>query len=1345
MANKSNVYRDHVIQKQFKDILTPLIGHRNPAKDSSYYKFFIDRLIEETLKLQPKDLRKISYIPSMIEGLWIKTTFPASPSANYKEANTVVEIKGPISYGGKNYSIFAQIIFPLEFQYKQGKLLPVCVFASKDTKELLKSFRVALIKVNGIYYIKIELPHVTEAVDEAQEIYYEVYSENEGFELETPVGAQELIFKSEEILFGAVADHDAVPDTDKIVRSDTIRWLVVTEQDKYDEMVRNGQTKSDELYHVKEEYIENPTLPPTEQPRPNRVSLAVKFNDAYIWTKDYDIDTQVPVTDIVLPPILGYKFKEYRTKPLGQDGSTVVTFPLLLDETKVIYAIYTEVVQLKGIVWENTTQLLVENIQSGDDWDPRSRIPARKNYYAKYFMDNKFKTPAVFPILVVDKNVEIFTQWKKGFYFESKDDFDNRIDDIISDNNGNLGELEFEFADEVDVLDYLFYRKPITHTPKIITSKAKSCIGTFQECSQLIHVSDTVYGNCPNLKNFTDSFKDDTKIVNNVPDLWNRYTGPEIIGTDCFTNCVNTPNRPDIPIPWGGVVWHDVRVLNYVDDTVVKTLRVESGTTYDFMTISETYDSTGVWGAFFEDKQRNNRIYDPIIINSNKDYYAEWCEFDYYFTSLEDFNANIQTISQDANGDLSRYGMGFAPNVNRVLGNTINILGLTKLPKHIWCNINSSNKSGEFGLNWVSDTIDTVPSSYFYFMTRMKQINGFVTTKYTNGSGVLYPTELLKHQKHLNTITNLYNISITDPVKTVMTSVDMPERAIAGEVFRAVVHFADEPVPTEYPGLTTLPADLLTYSTEINAIDGLIIGGRFKTIPTNFFNRVPNLQIAKRLFKNNTALQSMPATLFDPCRTLQDLTESFYGCSNMTGYVPTLWERDPAIPTGTNCFKYCKKTTNFESIPVPWGGEPITTKRVTVTFKTTVAGSKLTGNGVTENATTHIETAIAQLADNTMPIPTNVSAAYGTSEFKGWSTSETDNTVLYQPGDTIVVSGHEVTLYAWYEKTLNITYNANGHGKFGSLASIKDTKKIIPNKDNTVTLTPSTPLTPDAGWLFIQWNTTTTGNGTGYANGTKLTDAGTLSDMTLYAKYSDVRQTVTFNATTNITYNGETSTSISMSLPKPFTVPSGITVANKTVNGHQGAFAFWAASENGSTPGTSAQFKQGSAIPETLSAVNAWYKVPSLTLTLNLNYSGASNTTQQWTDLYTNNDATQAFRITNVPVREYYVFKGWSTSSSGSAVYQSNTDITGALSKFAPNTILYAIWEGEDVTVNYNLNGGTIDGQSTYSVQAKIGDTITIINKTPIKTGYTFTHWEDKLKNRYNAGDQFNVTPDKLN
>lgn len=1342
--NKSRVYRDHVIQKQFKDILAPLMAHRNTAKDSSYYNFFIDRLIEETIKLQPKVLRKTKSIQSMVEGLWIKTNFPASPSISFKEANTYIEIKGTANYNNRTYSLFTQIVFPLEFQYKQGKLLPVCTFASKDTKELLKSFVVALIKINGVYYIKIELPHVNESIDAGQNAYYEVYSENEGFELETPIGAQELIFKSGEILFGAVADHDAVPETDKLVRSDTIRWLVVIEQDKYDDMVKKGLTKSDELYHVKEEYIENPTLPPTEQPRPNRVSLAVKFNDAYIWTKDYDINTQVPSSDITLPPILGYKFKEFRTKPLGHDGSAIVTFPLLLDETKVIYAIYNEVVQLKGIVWENSTQLLTENVQSGDDWDPRPRIPTRKNYYTKYYTDNKLTNKANFPILVLDKNVEIFTKWKKGFYFESKEEFYDKIDSIIDENNGNLSDFEFEFSDDVDVLDYLFYKKPITHTPKIITSKAKSCIGTFQECTQLIYVSDTVYGNCPNLKNFTDSFKDDIKISNNVPDLWNRYTEQDVIGTDCFKNCINTPNRPDIPVSWGGVVWHDIRVLNYQDNSVVKTLKIESGTTYDFMTISETYDSTGVWGAFFEDRQRTRRIYDPIPIRSNRDYYTEWCKFDYYFTSLADFNSKIQTIVQNNNGDLSNLGLGFAPNVNRIVGNSMNIIGLNKLPKHIWCNINSTNKTGEFGLNWISDTIDTVPSTYFYFMTRMKKINGMVTTKYVNGRGILYPAELLKHQKHLNTITNLYDINIVDPTKAVMSSVDMPTTAIAGKTFQAIVRFKEVPDYQSSVGLADLPEDLLRYSSEINAIDGLIIGGRFKTIPTNFFSNVTNLQVAKRLFKNNPVLTGMPAELFDSCRSLVDLTESFFGCSGMTGYVPELWNRDPRIPTGTNCFKHCNKVTNWESVPVPWGGDPVTTKKVTVKFTTTVDGSKLVGIGVQENAKDYTTTAIAQLADNSMTLP-DVSGVYGSSVFTGWSTSSTDNSVLYLPGETITVTGHEVTLYAWYEKTLNITYLSNSHGNFNSKAQIKDTKKIIPNKDNTVTIRPSVSLTVDSGWSFIQWNTTPEGNGTGYTDGTKLSNAGTLSDLTLYAKYSDLRQNVTFKATTNIKYGGHSSTSVSIVLPKPFTIPSGITVANKYVNDHQGVFDFWAASENGSTPGSSAQFKAGNTIPETLSAVNAWYKVSSLKITLNLNYSGAQNASETWTNLYTNNDATTPHQIQLQAERPHYIFKGWATSSSGSPIYQSRTDITGCLSKFKNNAVLYAIWEGEDVTVNYNLNGGTIDGQSTYSVQAKIGDTITIINKTPIKTGYTFSHWEDKLKNRYNAGDQFIVSPDKLN
>lgn len=189
-------------------------------------------------------------------------------------------------------------------------------------------------------------------------------------------------------------------------------------------------------------------------------------------------------------------------------------------------------------------------------------------------------------------------------------------------------------------------------------------------------------------------------------------------------------------------------------------------------------------------------------------------------------------------------------------------------------------------------------------------------------------------------------------------------------------------------------------------------------------------------------------------------------------------------------------------------------------------------------------------------------------------------------------------------------------------------------------------------------------------------------------------QDIICNANTNITVSGYSpSTTVNLRILYPVTLPT-ISVANYTVNGNTGVFQFFSTVANGASL-PSDQYKSGSSIPKKqTTTLYAWYKVDKIAITLDNNWAQVANLGGIWlgddalgynqevpnqkmefTNLYTNNDSQVSKQITYTPTRNGYKFLGWATSESGSVIYQSNTAITGILSKFNNNTILYAQWQ----------------------------------------------------------------------
>ena len=121
--------------------------------------------------------------------------------------------------------------------------------------------------------------------------------------------------------------------------------------------------------------------------------------------------------------------------------------------------------------------------------------------------------------------------------------------------------------------------------------------------------------------------------------------------------------------------------------------------------------------------------------------------------------------------------------------------------------------------------------------------------------------------------------------------------------------------------------------------------------------------------------------------------------------------------------------------------------------------------------------------------------------FSKWNTKSNGTGTSYNPGSTYT-SNASVTLYAiWKANTYTVTYNANG----GSGAPSKQTKIY------GVNLTISSTKPTRTGYTFLGWATTSTGSVAYQPSSTYTKNAS----ITLYAVWSIIKYSVTFNAKSN--------------------------------------------------------------------------------------------------------------------------------------------------------------------------------------------------------------------------------------
>jgi len=225
--------------------------------------------------------------------------------------------------------------------------------------------------------------------------------------------------------------------------------------------------------------------------------------------------------------------------------------------------------------------------------------------------------------------------------------------------------------------------------------------------------------------------------------------------------------------------------------------------------------------------------------------------------------------------------------------------------------------------------------------------------------------------------------------------------------------------------------------------------------------------------------------------------------------------------------------------------------------------------------------------------------------FGGWNTNTSGTGTNYDASTTYASINGNVTLYARWLRIYTITFNVNnGTGTAPVIQTVNEGSGIIIPNGNGLSRT---------GYTFNGWNTNTTGTGTNYDAGVSYFPTGTTSAITLYARWSAITYTITYNI------NGGTGT-----VPTVQTVTAGnsVTLSNGSGLTKTGfTFGGW----NTNTSGTGTSYSASSSYTPTGNiTLYALWNTATTQLTANVWANGtlSTSTSEDWYSFLVTNGTT---------------------------------------------------------------------------------------------------------------------------
>ncbi len=343
-------------------------------------------------------------------------------------------------------------------------------------------------------------------------------------------------------------------------------------------------------------------------------------------------------------------------------------------------------------------------------------------------------------------------------------------------------------------------------------------------------------------------------------------------------------------------------------------------------------------------------------------------------------------------------------------------------------------------------------------------------------------------------------------------------------------------------------------------------------------------------------------------------------------------------------------------------------------------------------------------------------------KFTGWNTkkdgSGTALTDKQSAKNLTTTDGGTAVLYAqWEPETYTVYYSAT---EATSGIMLPQTIEF----DNHDTLSHNYYERTD--WHFTGWNTEPHGGGTAYEDGQDVFNITENKNVTLYAQWEHDYYTVKFdkNAATAIGEMDDEAIWTNSHYHLPL-----ITFTNPGYT-----FTSWNTKPDGSgTEYTDGEAIENAAAKDETMTLYAQWKANKYVVTFDPNSGEGTMDDQDF--VY---DVPQELSE-NTYTREHFVFKGWNTRSDGTGEsFEDKGKVENLTTNPDQTVTLFAQWELETHTISYDLNGGTLFGQ-TGIVEAHYSYGDTVMLPEPTREGYDFDYWEGS---KYYAGDAYTVTED---
>lgn len=153
--------------------------------------------------------------------------------------------------------------------------------------------------------------------------------------------------------------------------------------------------------------------------------------------------------------------------------------------------------------------------------------------------------------------------------------------------------------------------------------------------------------------------------------------------------------------------------------------------------------------------------------------------------------------------------------------------------------------------------------------------------------------------------------------------------ACVGRLYDRLVNMSNANNMFENSVLEQLPSvSIFRYNTNITSFDATFKGTNLTSVANSFFINNTKATSYTSTFENCTMLSTINTSLdsvmfvLEPGLEMRSLTNMFKGCGALTGIVPEIWKTYYACSglRAPYMFKDCPLISNFESVPINWGG-----------------------------------------------------------------------------------------------------------------------------------------------------------------------------------------------------------------------------------------------------------------------------------------------------------------------------------------------------------------------------------------------------------------------------------------